>query len=305
MSKRSYIHRYQLIIKKLKGKQYCSFNELQRYVEVQFAYLQMQDEALNMGFSKRTLQRDIKEIYSLFGINIEYSTANKGYFITQSHITNNNYECVFEAFDLLSLHSLAQDIAPMIQLETRKPRGTEHLFGLLHAIKNRFQISFAYQPFWQATVSQRTVQPFALKEFKNRWYIIANDTFNDTIKTYALDRLMDLEISTTKFYLLDAFNIQDYYRYCFGIITPEDEEPEIIILSFNSLQGKYIKSLPLHQSQQILTDTETILVIQLELYITYDFVMEILSFGDNVKVIQPELLKYKIKAAHKTAYEQY
>lgn len=73
MSKRGYISRYLLILKKLKVKPYSTYEELQAYIENQFDFLQMQDDSLNVGFSKRTLQRDIKEIRNVFGIDIEYS----------------------------------------------------------------------------------------------------------------------------------------------------------------------------------------------------------------------------------------
>ncbi len=84
MSKRGYISRYLLIVKKLKAKPYSTYEDLQDYVESQFEYLQMQDDTLNIAFSQRTLQRDIREIRNIFGIDIEYSKSNRGYFIDQN-----------------------------------------------------------------------------------------------------------------------------------------------------------------------------------------------------------------------------
>ena len=71
------------------------------------------------------------------------------------------------------------------------------------------------------------------------------------------------------------------------------------------MQGKYIKSLPLHDTQTILTDTEDEMKIQLKLCVTHDFLMELLSFGANVKVIEPESLVSQIKIMHKKAFLQY
>ncbi len=76
MSKRAYISRYLLIIKKLKTKPYSSLEEISSYINNKLEYLQMQDEDLNMGFSQRTFQRDMKEIKDLFGIDIEFSRSN-------------------------------------------------------------------------------------------------------------------------------------------------------------------------------------------------------------------------------------
>lgn len=305
MSKRGYISRYLLILKKLKLKPYSSYEELQAYIDHQFKYLQMQDDTLNIGFSKRTLQRDIKEIRNVFGIDIEYSKSQKGYFISQNEAENMNFQRMMEAFDMFNSLNLAQDLAPFFHLEKRRPQGTENLYGLLHAIKNRLRIKFAYQKFWEETPSQRQVEPYALKEFKNRWYLLANDGKVANIKTFALDRLTSLEISNQSFEYPENYSIEQNFRYCFGIISTNEEEPKDILLSFEPFQGKYIKTLPLHHTQQIITDNEEELKIKLKLHITHDLLMELLSFGDNMKVIEPKLLANQIKQAHEKAFRQY
>lgn len=305
MSKRGYISRYLLILKKLKVKPYSTYEELQTYIENQFDFLQMQDDTLNVGFSKRTLQRDIKEIRNVLGIDIEYSKSNKGYYISQSETENMNFQRMIEAFDMFNSLNLAQDLTPFIHLEKRRPQGTENLYGLLHAIKNKLKIKFTHQKFWEEESSQRLVEPYALKEFKNRWYILAKDSKDNNIKSFALDRLTNLEITTQTYQYPDNYSIEQSYRYCFGIISPNGSEPQDIILSFDPFQGKYIKTLPLHETQQVLADNDRETRIKLKLCLTHDLVMELLSFGDNMKVIEPKSLADEIKQAHKKAYKQY
>ena len=305
MSKLTYISRYFLIIKKLQTKPYATYEDIQNYIENKLGYLQIQDENLTVGFSKRTFQRDIREIRKLFGRDIEYSKTNKGYFISQLETTNMNFQRMIEAFDMFNSLNLAEDLTPFIHLEKRRPQGTENLYGLLHAIKNKFQIKFSYQKIWEEEISQRTTEPYAMKEFKNRWYLMAKDCKDDNIKSFALDRLTELEITNKVFEFIKTYNIEESYRYCFGIISPNDEEPQEIILSFDPYQGKYIKSLPLHHTQEILIDTEDELQVKLKLCVTYDLVMELLSFGDNLKVLKPETLINEIKTAHKNAFAQY
>ena len=305
MSKRGYISRYLLILKKLKVKPYSTYEELQSYIENQFDFLQMQDDTLNVGFSKRTLQRDLKEIRNVFGIDIEYSKSNKGYYISQSETENMNFQRMIEAFDLFNSLNLAQDLTPFIHLEKRRPQGTENLYGLLHAIKNKLKIKFNYQKFWEEELSQRLVEPYALKEFKNRWYVLAKDSKDNNIKSFALDRLTNLEITTQTYQYPDNYSIEQNYRYCFGIISPNGSEPQDIILSFDPFQGKYIKTLPLHETQQVLVDNDKETRIKLKLCLTHDLLMELLSYGGNMKVIEPKSLADEIKEAHKNAYKQY
>ena len=305
MSKRAYISRYLLIIKKLKSKSYATLEELQRYIDHQFEYLQNDDDTLNMGVSKRTFQRDMKEIKNLFGIDIEYSRTNKGYFIHQNEMDNMNFQRMMEAFDMFNSLNMAQDLSPFVHLEKRRPQGTENLYGLLHAIKNKLQIQFDYEKFWEEEISHRTADPYALKEFNNRWYVMAKDYKDKKVKSFALDRLSNLGITRTKFEFSGTYNVEENYRYCFGIISPNDDAPQDIILSFDPFQGKYIKTLPLHDTQEVLMDNEDELRIKLKLCVTHDLLMELLSFGDNMKVLQPKSLAEEIKKSHQKAFQQY
>lgn len=305
MSKRGYISRYLLIIKKLKAKPYSTYEELQAYIENQMDYLQMQDDNLQIGFSKRTLQRDLKEIRNVFGIDIEYSKANKGYFISQSETENMNFQRMIEAFDMFNSLNLAHDLSPHIHLEKRRPQGTENLYGLLHAIKNHLKIKFTYQKFWEDELTYRYTEPYALKEFRNRWYVLAKDYKDGEIKSFALDRLSELDITTEKFVYPENYSVEQSYRYCFGIVNPNGSAPQDIILSFDPFQGKYIKTLPLHETQQIILDNEEETRVKLKLCLTHDFLMELLSFGEHMKVIEPKKLVDLIRKAHRKALEQY
>ncbi|MDP1744851.1 MAG: WYL domain-containing protein [Bacteroidota bacterium] len=305
MSKRGYISRYLLILKKLKAKPYSSYEDLQSYIENQIDYMKMQDDTLHIGFSKRTLQRDIREIRNVFGVDIEYSKAPKGYFISQSEMEKMNFQRMIEAFDMFNSLNIAQDLTPFVHLEKRRPQGTENLYGLLHAIKNKLQIKFSYQKFWEEEISHRTTAPYALKEFKNRWYVLVKDIKDDNIKSFALDRLTNLEITNNKFEFPKNYNIENTYRYCFGIISPNDEAPQEIILSFDPIQGKYIKSLPLHETQQVLVDNEDELQIKLKLCVTHDLVMELLSYGEDMVVIKPKALVKTLKSILEKTLKNY
>ena len=117
--------------------------------------------------------------------------------------------------------------------------------------------------------------------------------------------MTDLEITNTKFIVPPSFDMHELFRYCYGIITPTDQKPEGVILSFDPDQGKYIKSLPLHETQEVLIDTEDELRIRLKVYITHDFIMELLSYSNNVKVLQPASLANRLKGEYEKALKLY
>jgi predicted DNA-binding transcriptional regulator YafY len=298
MSKRESIERYNLIIKMLR-KHPATFADIEDYLA-----LESDLQGYNYNISKRTFQRDLEDIRSLYNIYIQFDFSRKVYYIdfeNQPDVT----ERILEAFDTFNALNLSDRLSNNIHFEKRRPQGTENIYGLLHAIKNQVQIKFSYQKFWEDKMTQRNVEPYALKEFKNRWYVVAKDVEDKQIKSFGLDRLSDLEITKRKFQMPHDFNVNDHYKYCFGIISPNDNPLEEVILSFTEEQGKYIKTLPLHHTQEILNDTKKEFRIKLQLYITYDFKMELLSYGDKVKVIAPKSLAEDIKKSLRDALGRY
>ena len=128
---------------------------------------------------------------------------------------------------------------------------------------------------------------------------------DNRIKTFGLDRMTNLEITSTKFQSPESYNPEETFRHSFGIINGGDKEPQKIILSFSIDQGKYIKSLPLHHSQKELINDEEEYRIELLLYPTYDFVMELMSIGAQVKVIEPQSLKNEMIKKLEATLKQY
>jgi hypothetical protein len=298
MTKRASISRYNLIINKLRRRP-STFDEISDYLK-----LESELQSLKFDISLRTFQREVQDIFSIYNIEIKYDVYQKVYYIKNQEQPEMN-ERLLEAFDTFNALNISDRLSNHIHFEKHRPAGTENLYGLLHAIKNKVQIKFTYHKFWEEKISNRTAEPYALKEFKHRWYILANDLNDKKVKSFALDRLSNLEITKLKFKFPENFNVEEKYRYCFGIINPEEEEPQEVVLSFNTDQGKYIKTLPLHETQKTLIDNEIELQISLKLYITHELIMELLSYGNNMKVLQPQILADILKDEHHKAFMQY
>jgi predicted DNA-binding transcriptional regulator YafY len=299
MSKLETTKRYLLILEKLRAAKRASWKEIAEHLE-----LKSEIDGLNYNISFRTFQRDVEEIASLFGVYIEYSYSGKCYFIEEEFEPEVS-DRVFEAFDVYNTLNVKKQQSQYVHFEKRRSKGTEHFYGMLHAIRNRLLISFSYHKFYKNHPENRTVEPMILKEFRHRWYLLARDTYDSQIKFYALDRLSELKVQETHYKEDAGFDIDEYLEHCFGVIVPDDETPCGIVLSLDPFQGKYIKSLPIHSSQKIIADSDEELRISLKLCITHDFKMELLSYGDTVKVLEPQSLAAELKEIYKKALEKY
>jgi predicted DNA-binding transcriptional regulator YafY len=303
MSKVGIIQRYLLIIRKIRNERHISLENLTNQVEKELSYYGATD---TVGVSKRTIQRDFRDIRVEFGIDIDYSKSHNGYSISES--AQSDIERILEPFDLLGALYTDKSLQNCIFTEKRKSKGTEHLSSLIFAIKNDFITEFFYLKYDNSFSHVRKVQPYALKEFKGRWYLLAIEIDGrpeewGMIKSWGLDRIQKLEITRKRFNKNPQINIEDEFRNTFGIYSDKDKEAEEVILSFTPQGGKYNESFPLHESQQTLIDNEEEFRIKLNVKLTYDFMMELLSQSDNMKVIAPAHLKDALIDIHKNAIQ--
>ena len=297
MSKKQFIKRHILIINKLKNKP-CTFEDLQKHLEFHSGL----DEE-NYCISIRTLQRDIKEIKSLYDIEIKYNRKEAIYEINDEQQDSLN-DRIFETFTVLDTLKLAENFSDEIVFEQRKSLGLDNIFILVHAIKNQQEITFLHKKYWEEIANRKSFQPYFIKESKNRWYVIGLEKTSNQIRTFGLDRINDVELSKTKFTKPSKTVIQSLFQNSFGIIY-DQKPPQKIILEFSSFQANYIKSLPLHASQKIISENKKHCKIQLLIHPTYDFIMELLSMGKEVKVLEPKSLKEEIKQILKQTLENY
>lgn len=290
MSKKQFIKRHHLIINKLRSNP-CSFKDLQDYLEKHSI-----DDEENYVISKRTFERDVNEIREIYKIDIEYSRSQNVYEITQD-ADEVKTDRLIESFQIFNALSISDSVSNHIIIEKRKHLGTDNMHGLLHAIKNQLKIQFTHEKFREENNEKQTrlVYPLALKEARNRWYLVVQDPKDSVYKTFGLERISDLEITRKKFDYPKDFNPDAKFKYSFGIIT-DGTKPEKIKLWLSHNLANYVKSLPLHHSQKIISENETECIIELYMSPTYDFVMELLSMGSEIKVLEPKNLQEEIKS---------
>lgn len=299
MPKETFLHRFSLIIKRLE-KGPATYEQIAEYLENDPT---MHDKSITI--SRRTLQRDIKDIYSQMKYEIENEKkGDNRYFIKGRPEDQEHSHRLLEAYGMVNILKAFQDNSQHIYFEARKPKGLEHFNGLLHAVKNRKITTITYYEFWEEIVREHIVHPLALKEAKGRWYLVAFDKTNGKVKNFGLDRIDDLEISKTSFRDKYDVNINELFLHSFGIINNEDKKPQTIRLSFAYEQGQYVKAYPLHHSQKLIQEDEEV-VIELYLRITYDFIMELLSFGEKVTVLSPKLLVTELKNSYRKTLSKY
>lgn len=283
MSKIESLKRYQTIISQLRTKKLNKeqlFEKIERVFEI---------DGYNFSRCSRTLKRDFEDIYTLYKIEINYDFRQKVYYIENEHFDKE--QLILESLDIVHALQTGSNLLQYIHFDNRKPAGTQHLLPILQAIRKQKIIKIQHQKFRDKEPIIRYIKPLSLKEAQRRWYIVAREKGKEAIKTFGLDRIEWIETTNMKFEYPTDFNVDDFFKNCFGVITPDiDDTIAKITLSFNPDQRKYLETMPLHATQKVLIDNSEEYRIALEIYPTYDFIREIRSYGKAVKVIEPENL---------------
>ena len=277
--------------RKAKG---ASYEEIQDYL--QRKYEERDIKLDDLKFTKRTFLRDKVAISKVLKTDIIYRRSTNTYAIDDDN-EDELQEDVFDNLLLVEAYRNVKGKKNIMLFEQRKSRGLHWLSGLVHAITHQKIITLQYTKFWEGVSHDKVLEPYAVKEFKNRWYLLAHEKNDEKyfIKTFGLDRISDLEIAPSTF-KPQKYDAEKDFENSFGIISTLNETPEEIVLSFDSDQGKYIKTLPLHHSQEILVDDDDEFRIKLTLVPTYDFEREILSHGSSVKIISPLSFKNHLES---------
>lgn len=297
MSVRQTIKRHFKIISLLQKKA-MSFQELQD--EIAIDPDSVEEKLLT---SQRTFQRDILDIASIYGIEIASDKSRNIYYI-KDDVEDESTQRLRENYDLLNAIRLSKGMGKSLFFEQRKALGTKHMAGLLYAVQNSWVVEFDYLKFWDGSRSRRRVHPISLKEARNRWYLIAKDEKDEIIKNFSLDRIENLELSREKFKPIN-YDVESEFKDSFGIINGTDEDPVEVMLSFTPREGRYVGSLPLHSSQELIEENEKEIRYRYFIRLTYDLKMEILSYGDQVKVLAPKSLQKQIKEELKRSIANY
>lgn len=175
------------------------------------------------------------------------------------------------------------------------PSGRQYLAPILESIRENKSIIISYQSFWHEEPDSFRVEPYCVKMFKQRWYLIANSSKYHKIRIYGLDRIKNIEKSEKSFVLPKDFSAETFFNGCYGIIANEETPVEKVVLRVRADQAKYLRSLPLHTSQCEISRNEECSIFEYSLRPTYDFMQEILSHGADVEVIAPQTFRKEIK----------
>lgn len=232
-------------------------------------------------------------IQDLFSIVIECKKSSNTYHIAYQD-DDPTSEWILSSLSVSQILQENKDLNNRILLENI-PSGQRHLNPIIEAMHNSRKIEITYQRFVEDMPHKVVVEPYCTKLFHQRWYVVANNIKRGHLQTYALDRIKDIKVLDSTFEIDPSFDAKEFFQNSFGIFAAENQKPQRIVLKVDSTQSKYFRTLPLHHSQvEMSVDADHSIFVYF-LVPTQDFIIELMSHGSSVEVLEPDSLRSQMK----------
>lgn len=170
------------------------------------------------------------------------------------------------------------------------PSGGDRLTAIIEAMKADRKVKVTYRHFTHCESATFLIEPYCVKLFENRWYVLGRNNFGD-IKIYAFDRILEAEVTEARFRLPKDFDAADFFGRYYGVMIDHEKRAQRIVLRARGKHKYYMQSLPLHDSQRLVEDSDNYADFEYFLVPTFDLELKLLQFGSMVEVLEPACLR--------------
>ena len=289
-------HQYIWIINTLRAHRKMTLEELNQ---------KWQDDGVAEGnpLPRSSFNRHRDAIQDMFGIIIDCEPKTYKYYISNAEVLSDGSISQW-LFSTLTVHGVLADCAAIkdrIILEN-VPAGEEYLDTITRAIRTNRRLRIGYKKF-EAEGYEKTVCPYSLKLFRQRWYLLASRSASgssqgesdaDQMRIYALDRMTMVELTDETFEMPADFSPQEYFSEYFGVLTNDTPMAHVIVRAHKWMPN-YLRTLPLHHSQRELSSTPDYADFSFDIRPTSDFLGELLRHSDGIEVLEPLDVREKMR----------
>ena len=303
---RNLFARYLWEINTLYDRGHVTLKELNQLYRDSFLYDEADEEARlerrttgnddDGAIPRRTWDNHRREIETIFDVNIECRKSDNTYYIAddEGYMTSEMTHMICNHFAVKNMLVEADHLKSRVMYENI-PSGYKHLTTVIQAMREGKALNIVYQSFARDEKTEFVLHPYCLKVFRQRWYVVGWHEPSDDVRIYGLDRVDSMTITTKKFTMPANFDPQEYFEDSFGVFRNDGVVVETVRLRANDEERAYLRSLPLHHSQQEVEIGEDYSVFEWRLRPSFDFKQAILAMGANVEVLEPQWLREDLR----------
>jgi len=261
-----------------------------------------------LPLSRSTFNRHKIAIEEIFGLYIECDLEDKfKYYIGNAHVLQEDTIQNWMLSTLTVNNTISENLSSLrdrIILEAIPSEG-DNLCKVIGCIKNDYKINIEYQKYSNSEPKNYMIEPYCIKLFRRRWYLLGKKSGTDEYRTFSFDRMIKIDVTKEKFKIDKRFNAEQHYKECFGIVSGDGTEIQTVKLRAFGTERLSMRDLPIHFSQKEIFTSDEYSDFEVTLRPTLDFSGYIVSRSSLVKVLEPQWLANEIKDTHRDAFKLY
>lgn len=277
-------------------------NTVRRRGKITFSQLnalwqENEDMSYREPLNRQTFIRWCRDISDEFGIIIECDRRN-GYvysILNPDALKDDVTGWLLNTYDTVDTLSSQLTLRDRILVD-EVPSSQDFLEDIVKMMKENSVISLSYRGFGKDKAYTFPIEPYCLRLFNRRWYMLGHSVADDRMRLYALDRIEKVERTEDKFRLPEDFDAKNYFASYYGVTLDDTVEVQRVVLRAYYYHKYYIRSLPIHPSQREIPDSDNDESADFELHLRpgFEFCLELLRAGSNIEVLEPQSLRHKM-----------
>ncbi len=277
--------------------------------------------------SAKTIQRDLNCMRDQLGLPIDYDPQEHGFYFTEEvhefptvQVTQGELLALMVAHKAIEQYrgtpyhaqletAFAKLLAPLgdmagyapsreiISFKLTAPAAHElEVFDrLTHAIADQLEVGFDYRKPGETAPALRRVHPLHLTHGEGRWYLIGHDLDREGMRTFALGRIADMNLSTRWFERPKGFSVERYFAQAISVMNGVGDHR--VRIRFDALAADHVRDRFWHESQEFVELPGR----ELELHLRVSDLLEVerivLQWGGHAEALEPAELRKRVAAA--------
>ena len=265
--------------------------------------------------ARSTFNRHKDSIEDIFGLIIECNRLNGyRYFISNEEVLGEDsiQNWMLNTLTVNNIIGEALTLQDRILLQPAPVEG-DYLKMVIEAMKKNVKLAVDYRKYGDDEPRHLTFEPYCIKLFKQRWYILGHFHRNaiadrpevDYFGVFSFDRILNMSLTDEKFQMDPSFNAQAYFEECFGVLVNDDTVAQRIVIRVFGDERFYVRDLPIHKSQREIGQGEDYTDFELFMRPTIDLSTHFVSRSFLIKVLEPQWLADEIHHMHMQAVLMY
>lgn len=168
-------------------------------------------------------------------------------------------------------------------------------FQLEEAARNKCKVNILYRK-EEEPARQLRLYPLGIVYYwvLDNWYLVAQDEQDQMIKTYLVNRILDVTLLTELFPAVEGFDLHTWYQYAWGVYRDQKPVPVVIRFYDHYSTLSRVRAELTNRETCILTEDEDGLLMRDQVEGLDELAVWLRGFGAGAEVIEPSALRKKV-----------